>query len=106
MRTVIFSINVSLDGCCDHTKTGGGSDDILDYFAQLLRDSDTIVSGRITHQLMVPFWPDEYRIVVHPVIAGEGRRLFDDVSLQEKLQLKLADTKVLRSGCVALHYVK
>jgi dihydrofolate reductase len=49
---------------------------------------------------------DEYRFVVMPIIAGEGRRLFDGVNLQEKLQLKLAESKTFKSGCVALRYLK
>jgi len=49
---------------------------------------------------------DEYHIVVHPIIVGEGRRLFDGINLQEKLQLKLVGSKVFNSGAVALRYVK
>ena len=49
---------------------------------------------------------DEYRFVVQPILAGEGRRLLDDVSLPEKLQLKLADSKIFKSGSVALRYSK
>src|SRR5271155_718332 len=49
---------------------------------------------------------DEYRFVVQPVFGGKGRRLFDAVSLQEKLKLKLIDSKIFKSGSVALHYVK
>jgi dihydrofolate reductase len=49
---------------------------------------------------------DEYRFVVGPTLAGEGRRLLEGVSLPEKLQLKLVDSKFLKSGCVALHYSK
>jgi dihydrofolate reductase len=49
---------------------------------------------------------DEYRFVVGATIAGAGRRLLEGVSLPEKLKLKLADSKVLKSGCVALHYLK
>lgn len=49
---------------------------------------------------------DEYRLVVHPVIAGKGPRLVEDGSLQEQLQLKLVESKVFKSGCVALKYVK
>jgi len=183
MRKVVYGINQTLDGCCDHTKSSG-SEDIHVYFSDLLRQADLIVYGRKTYELMVPFWPDvakeqnmpetvnefarvfdsidklvfsrtlksvedkksrlvntdpveellrlkqepgrdislggvelplklieaglvdEFHIVVHPVIVGEGRRLFDGIDIKEKLQLKLAESKVLPSGCVALKYVK
>jgi dihydrofolate reductase len=49
---------------------------------------------------------DEFRFVVGPIIAGEGRRLLDGVSLPQKLQLKLVGSKILKSGCVALRYLK
>ncbi len=49
---------------------------------------------------------DEYRFVVHPILAGEGRRLMEGVSLPEKLQLKLVESKPFGSGCVALRYLK
>jgi dihydrofolate reductase len=49
---------------------------------------------------------DEYRFVVQPIVAGEGRRLLEGVSLQEKLQLKLVESKIFQSGCVALRYLK
>ncbi|HTZ46192.1 MAG TPA: dihydrofolate reductase family protein [Verrucomicrobiae bacterium] len=49
---------------------------------------------------------DEYRFVVHPVLAGEGKRLLEGVSLPEKLQIKLVDSRIFKSGCVALHYLK
>jgi dihydrofolate reductase len=49
---------------------------------------------------------DEYRFVVGPVIAGEGRRLLDGVNLRESLQLKLVESKIFKSGCVALRYLK
>jgi dihydrofolate reductase len=49
---------------------------------------------------------DEYRFVVHPIVIGEGRRLFESVNLQEKLQLKLVESTVFKSGAVALRYLK
>lgn len=49
---------------------------------------------------------DEFNLVVHPVIVGKGRRLLDTDSFQEKLDLKLVDTIIFKSGCVALHYLK
>lgn len=49
---------------------------------------------------------DEFQLVIHPVIIGNGRRLLEAGSLQEKLDLKLVDTMVFKSGCVAHHYAK
>jgi len=49
---------------------------------------------------------DEYRFVVAPIFAGEGRRLLEGVSLRERLQLKLVESKSFESGCVALRYLK
>ncbi len=57
MRKLIFGINLTMDGCCDHTK-GKGNDEVHEYFAQLLRNADTLLYGRKTYELMVPFWPN------------------------------------------------
>ncbi len=46
---------------------------------------------------------DEYRFVVHPILAGEGPRLFESV---KNLPLKLVGVKTFGSGAVALHYMK
>src|SRR5579863_5305004 len=184
MRKVIYAINLTLDGCCDHTKFNP-DEETFEYFIRLLRDDvDLLVYGRKTYQLMVPYWPDiaksqsetksdiefaqtfvskkkivfsrslasvedgntrivrsnlhdeilklkqepgknilvggvdvpsqlmelglidEYRLVVMPIIAGEGRRLFEGVNLPEKRRLKLVESKTFKSGCVALRYLK
>jgi dihydrofolate reductase len=60
----------------------------------------------VPSQLMELGLVDEYRFVVTPIVAGEGRRLLEGVSLPEKLQLKLVDSKIFKSGCVALRYLK
>lgn len=184
MRKLIYSINITIDGCCDHTKMVP-DEELFDYSIQLIRDVDVFVYGRKTYQLMVPYWPDvannpseskadiefaqafvskdkvvfsrsldrvedgkmrvargtlrdevlklkqergkdilttgvdipsqliqlglvdEYRFVVHPIFAGEGRRLLEGVSLQEKLRLRLVESHIFKkSGCVALRYRK
>lgn len=182
MRKLIYGINVSLDGCCDHTKFNGGAE-MLTYWGEQLKDVDLLLYGRTTYELMVPYWPDaakdqnstqaekeygiafdaidrvvfsttlqsvdaksrlfrsdltkevlklkqqpgktistggvtlpaqlleaglidEFLIVVHPVIVGEGRRLFEEAKLPENLGLKLVDITKLSSGSVALRYVK
>jgi dihydrofolate reductase len=182
MRNVIFAINITVDGCCDHTKMIA-DEEVFEYFTHLMRDVDLLVFGRKTYHLMVPYWPDiaknrseteaeiefadtfvsinkivfsqtldiaegntrivrtnlqdeilklkqergkniliggvaipsqlmelglvdEYCFFVQPIIAGEGRRLLDGVSLPQKLQLKLVESKIFKSGSVALHYMK
>ena len=186
MRNLIYAINLSIDGCCDHTKVGPPHEEMFDYYIRLVKDTDAFVYGRKTYQLMVPYWPDiaknpsgeaktdiefaqafvsvrkivvisktlenaegknteivrtnlkdeiqklkqeegksiltggvdipsqliqlglvdEYRFIIFPEFAGAGRRLLDDISLQEKSQLKLVETKTFKSGSVALHYIK
>ena len=57
MRKVVYGLNLTADGCCDHTK-GNASVDIHEYFTQLFHGVDLIVYGRKTYELMVPYWPD------------------------------------------------
>ena len=58
MRNVIYAINLTLDGCCDHTKFNP-AEDLLEHYTHLLRDdAGLLVYGRKTYQLMVPYWPD------------------------------------------------
>ena len=57
MRNLIYAINLTIDGCFDHTK-GIVDDELLEYFTRLVRDADLLVYGRKTYQLMVPYWPD------------------------------------------------
>src|SRR4051794_18731494 len=57
MKNVIFAINITLDGCCDHTK-GIADEEVHEHFTALMREVDLLAFGRKTYQLMVPFWPD------------------------------------------------
>ena len=45
---------------------------------------------------------DEYRIVVHPVILGKGKLLFENIEARHKLIL--IDTKSYKSGVIILTY--
>jgi len=60
MRKVIFAINISLDGCVDHTKqiVSDEGPEYLEYFIQLMRETDMQLFGRKTYELMVPYWPE------------------------------------------------
>jgi dihydrofolate reductase len=184
MRKLIYAINLTIDGCFDHTSFSP-DEETFDFFINLVRDSGLLAYGCITYQLMVPYWPDilknpagqtkadvefaqafdsaekvvfsksldkvedknsrivrtkpedeivklkqekgkdillggvalashliklglvdEYFFVVAPIIAGKGKRSMEGLSLPEKLRLKLVDSKIFKSGTVALHYVK
>lgn len=183
MRKLVFAINITLDGCVDHTKQFVDEEQ-LEYFTRLTREGGLQVFGRKTYELMVPYWPevlkdqsatkadrefarafvsiskvvfsrsldgvadkdtrivranlrdeilklkqeqganilvggvdipsqlmelglvDEVLFVVGPIVAGAGRRLFDGVSLPEKLQLRLVESRIFKSGTIALHYAK
>jgi dihydrofolate reductase len=56
MRKLIYTINITIDGCCDHTKMVP-NEELFDYYIQLVRDAD-LLYGRKTYQLMVPYWPE------------------------------------------------
>jgi dihydrofolate reductase len=59
-------------------------------------------SVELMHTLMEHGLIDEYRIWVHPVVLGSGKRLFKEGI--EKTELKLADTTTLPNGVAVLAY--
>jgi dihydrofolate reductase len=63
----------------------------------LVAGSGQLVSTLIQHRLV-----DEFRLMVHPVLLGSGRALFQNAS--EKLVLKLVQTQSFSSGIVVLTY--
>ncbi len=181
MRKLVFGINITADGYCGHTDMIA-DEEMHNYFTEILRNSDLMLYGRVTVQLMVPYWPeiakaqtesdatndfarvfdaldkivfsttmndaegertrvvrtnlaeevrvlkqmpgkdicvgslsiasqlsesgliDEYRFVVHPVIAGNGPRLFSSLKSSDRPQLELVDSTTFQSGVIALHY--
>jgi dihydrofolate reductase len=58
MRKLIYAINITLDGCCDHTKGGPPGEEVLESYTHLLQDADVMVYGRKTYQIMIPYWPE------------------------------------------------
>jgi dihydrofolate reductase len=51
MRKIIASINVTLDGFCDHTAMIA-DEELHQNVNELLRNADTLLFGRVTYQLM------------------------------------------------------
>ncbi|HTM40277.1 MAG TPA: dihydrofolate reductase family protein, partial [Terriglobales bacterium] len=79
MRNLIFAINITLDGCCDHTKQLA-DDETHEYFTQLLREVDLLIFGRKTYQLMVPFWPEVAKNQSMTKASNEFARTFDSIN--------------------------
>src|SRR5437660_7457143 len=106
IKKIVFSR--SLDSAEDRNTRivrGNLHDEILKLKQE--QGKNILVGGvDIPSQLIELGLVDEYRFVVGPIIAGEGRRLLEGVSLPGKLQLKLVESKIFKSGCVALHYSK
>jgi len=59
-------------------------------------------SGELVRMLMRHDLIDEYKLMLHPVVLGDGKRLFSDGI--DKTVLKLVDTKAFSSGIVILSY--
>src|SRR5215471_12801829 len=99
MRNLIYAINISLDGCCDHAKVIG-NEEIHEYFTQVLRNVDLLVFGRKTYQLMVPFWPDVAKSHSMTKTANEFADAFDSVSkivFSQTLDAAERNTRIVRT---------
>src|ERR1700744_6690835 len=89
---VVFSR--SLAGV-EEKKTRIVRTDLHDEVLRLKQEQGkNIMTGGVTlaSQLAALGLIDEYHFAVHPIIAGEGRRLFEGIGLPEKLQLKLIES--------------
>lgn len=55
MRRLRYSINVTLDGCCDHLAVT--PDEVLhDFHRENLERADAVIYGRVTYQMMEEAW--------------------------------------------------
>ncbi len=66
------------------------------------RDIAIFGSGTIVQQFTNLGLIDEYRLIVNPLILGEGKPLFKDI--KNKINLKLINTRVFKNGNVLLCY--
>jgi dihydrofolate reductase len=54
-------------------------DEVLDFHTNLLRNPGLLLFGRITYQLMVPYWPDIARTQSEDKATNEFARVFDSL---------------------------
>ena len=55
MRPLRYSINVTLDGCCDH-RVGIPDEELHRYWAAELERADALLFGRVTYEMMEEAW--------------------------------------------------
>lgn len=80
--------------------------DLGDAIAQLHREVDGVIltagSAQLVQALLERDLVDELRLMVFPVVLGEGKRLFGDVTA--KKPLRLSDSKTVGDGIAILTY--
>jgi dihydrofolate reductase len=183
MRELVYLINITPDGFCDHTAVAA-DDELHRYSTNLLKKADLVLFGRVTFQLFESYWPavvkhssgtdsenefaqtidaidkivfsktlkktswkntgiisnqnleeeisklkdmagrnicifgspclaqslikhgliDEYHFCLQPVIAGHGKRFFENEIMEKRIDLKLFKTQAFSSGAVARCY--
>ena len=55
MRPLRYSINITLDGCCDHLA-GIPNEDVHRHALQQIAQADALLFGRVTYQMMESAW--------------------------------------------------
>ena len=65
MRPLRYSINVTLDGCCDH-RVGVADEELHRHAVENLARADALVFGRVTYQMMEAAWRPVARTGVRP----------------------------------------
>jgi dihydrofolate reductase len=55
MQPLRYSINVTLDGCCDH-REATPDDDLMQNAINNIKRADALLFGRITYEMMESYW--------------------------------------------------
>jgi dihydrofolate reductase len=55
MRPLRYSINITLDGCCDH-RAGSTDEELHRYWGESLAQADALLFGRVTYEIMEAAW--------------------------------------------------
>lgn len=80
MRPLRYSINITLDGCCDHSA-GSTDEELHRFWTEQIAQADALLYGRVTYQMMSAWrsvaetgvrpewmlpWMEPFAHVIHP----------------------------------------
>ena len=65
MRSLRYSINVTLDGCCDH-RAITPDEEMHRHHTENLAKADALLLGRVTYEMMEAAWREPARTGVRP----------------------------------------
>jgi dihydrofolate reductase len=76
MRPLRYSINVTLDGCCDH-REGIADEDLHRHAMKNIAEADALLFGRVTYEMMEAAWRLSTRTVAMPEWTEPFARTID-----------------------------
>lgn len=65
MRPLRYSINITLDGCCDH-RAGFASEELHRHAADMIGRADALLFGRVIYEMMESAWRQPAETGVRP----------------------------------------
>ena len=86
----------------DPDKGGEFAEVVTELKRQAGKDITIIGSGALVRSLLKDGLLDELRLMVHPLIMGDGKRLFEDGA--DRKALELVDSRTFATGVVYLTY--
>ncbi|MGA8801068.1 MAG: dihydrofolate reductase family protein [Pseudolabrys sp.] len=75
MRPLRYSINVTLDGCCDH-REGIADEELHRHAAENIDQADALLFGRVTYEMMEAAWRPAAQTGVRPEWMAEWMEPF------------------------------
>jgi dihydrofolate reductase len=106
-KKIVFSKTITSTEWNNSKLVSGNLQDEISTLKEM-SGKDIIVygSGKLSDALIESGMVDEYQLWIHPVILGNGKRLFKPYinTTENRLNFKLLNTDRFTSGVILLHY--
>jgi dihydrofolate reductase len=108
MAKIVATLNIMLNGSCDHTS-GLADEGVHDHYTEVIRGSDIILYGRTTYELMEDYWPglvknpsgeksmDEFALALHNIQKVVFSRTRKSLSWENSVLAKKSLEEEVRS---------